>query len=143
MGSFGSIGALWGSSANSGQGGGVGSVNSSSNLGFGSGDFDIGLGGVGYGRNSRTGVALTSSHVASNGGYEEAYADFYEKGSLYGDSTWQSSPSEPEVSGSFGFGLGTAASDVMTKNSAGYVGGYSVANRQSTRGKYSLPPCLC
>ncbi|XP_061955318.1 heterogeneous nuclear ribonucleoprotein 1-like [Populus nigra] len=134
MGSFGSIGALWGSSANSGQGGGVGSVNSSSNLGFGSGDFDIGLGGLGYGRNSRTGVALTSSHVASNGGYEGAYADFYEKESLYGDSTWQSSPSEPEVSGSFGFGLGTAASDVMTKNSAGYVGGYSVANRQSTRG---------
>ncbi|KAG5252446.1 hypothetical protein OIU77_018229 [Salix suchowensis] len=136
MGSFGSIGALWGSSANSGQGGeggGVGSVNSSRNLGLGIGDFDIGLGGVGYGRNSRTGAALASSHVASNGGFEGAYADFYEKGSLYEGSTWQSSPSELDVSGSFGFGLGTAASDVMTKNSAGYVG-YSVANRQSTRG---------
>ncbi|XP_011004496.1 PREDICTED: heterogeneous nuclear ribonucleoprotein 1-like [Populus euphratica] len=133
MGSFSSVGALWGSSANSEQGGGFRSVNSS-NLSFGGGDFDIGLGGVGYGRNSRTGVAPASSHAASNGGYDGAYADFYEKGSLYGDNTWQSSPSELDVSGSFGFGLGNATSDVMTKNSAGYVGGYSVANRQSNRG---------
>ncbi|KAJ6408531.1 hypothetical protein OIU84_011786 [Salix udensis] len=79
MDSFGSIGALWGSSANSEQ-------------------------------------------------------DFYEKGSLYGDTAWQSSPLELDVSGSFGFGLGNATSDVMAKNSASYVGGYSVANRQSNRG---------
>ncbi|KAG5242388.1 heterogeneous nuclear ribonucleoprotein [Salix suchowensis] len=124
---------LWGSSANSEQGV-VRSVNRSSNLSFGGGDFDIGLGGVGYGRNSRTGVAPVSSHAASNGGYDGAYADFYEKGSLYGDTTWQSSPSELDVSGSFGFGLGNATSDVMAKNSASYVGGYSVANRQSNRG---------
>ncbi|KAJ6332352.1 hypothetical protein OIU76_010688 [Salix suchowensis] len=134
MDSFGSIGALWGSSANSEQGV-VRSVNRSSNLSFGGGDFDIGLGGVGYGRNSRTGVAPVSSHAASNGGYDGAYADFYEKGSLYGDTTWQSSPSELDVSGSFGFGLGNATSDVMAKNSASYVGGYSVANRQSNREK--------
>ncbi|KAG6768953.1 hypothetical protein POTOM_024566 [Populus tomentosa] len=133
MGSFSSMGALWGSSANSEQVGGVRSVNSS-NLSIGAGDFDIGLGGVGYGRNNRTAVAPASSHAASNGGYDGAYADFYEKGSLYGDNTWQSSPSELDVSGSFGFGLGNATSDVMTKNSAGYVGGYSVANRQSNRG---------
>jgi RNA-binding protein Musashi len=138
MGSFSSMGALRGSSANSEQGGGVRAVNSS-NLSFGGGDFDIGLEGVGYGRNSRTGVAPASSHAASNGGYDGAYADFYEKGSLYGDNTWQSSPSELDVSGSFGFGLGNATSDVMTKNSAGYVGGYSVANRQSNRGKCFAP----
>uniref|UniRef100_A0A6N2KCM2 RRM domain-containing protein n=1 Tax=Salix viminalis TaxID=40686 RepID=A0A6N2KCM2_SALVM len=134
MDSFGSIGALWGSSANSEQGEVVRSVNRSSNLSFGGGDFDIGLGGVGYGRNSRTGVAPASSHAASNGGYDGAYADFYEKGSLYGDTAWQSSPLELDVSGSFGFGLGNATSDVMAKNSASYVGGYSVANRQSNRG---------
>ncbi|EEF34155.1 Heterogeneous nuclear ribonucleoprotein 27C, putative [Ricinus communis] len=112
IGSFGSIGALWGSSASSGQGGG----------------------GIGYGRNSGTSVAPVSSHTASNDGYNGPYGDIYENISLYGDSAWRSSPLELEGSGSFGFGLGNAASDVVTKNSAGYVGGYSVASRQANRG---------
>ncbi|TXG69741.1 hypothetical protein EZV62_004676 [Acer yangbiense] len=134
MGSFGSIGAIWGTSPNSGQGGGVGSAYSSGNLSYGTGDFGVGSGVLGYGRNSGTGVPTS----ASNGGYDEGYADIYENGSLYGDSAWRSSPSELEGPGSFGFGLGSAASDVMTKNSAGYVGGYGVANRQPNRGKMLL-----
>ncbi|XP_031257798.1 heterogeneous nuclear ribonucleoprotein 1-like [Pistacia vera] len=129
--SFGSIGALWGSTPNLGQGGAAGSVYSSDNLGYGTGELSLGSGALGYGRNSRSGVTPPS---VSNGGYDEAYADIYASGSFYGDSTWRSSPLELEGSGPFGFGLGTAASDVMTKNSAGYVGGYSVTNRQPNRG---------
>lgn len=132
MGSLGSIGALWGSSFSSGQGGGAGSALSGS-LTYGSGDVNFGSAGLGYGRNSGTSVTPVSSYAA-NGGYDGAHADIFEGGSFYGDSTWRSSPSELEGSLSFGYGLGNAASDVMGKNSAGYVGGYGVANRQSTRG---------
>ncbi|KDP36443.1 hypothetical protein JCGZ_09513 [Jatropha curcas] len=131
MSSFGSIGALWGSSANSVQGGGAGSTYNSGSLSYNNGDFGVGLGGVGYGRNSGTNVAPVSSHAAS---YDGSYEDIYENGSLYGDSAWRSSALELEGSGSFGFGLGNAASDVVSRNSAGYVGGYSVASRQANRG---------
>ncbi|XP_021295092.1 heterogeneous nuclear ribonucleoprotein 1 isoform X1 [Herrania umbratica] len=130
--SFGSIGALWDSSPSLGQGGGAASSYNGGNLRYGSGEFGVGSGGIGYGRNSN--VAQLSSHGASNGGYDGAYADIYENGSFYGDSTWRSSPSDLERSSSFGFGLGDASSDVMTNNSAGYIGGYSVTNRQANRG---------
>lgn len=132
IGSFNNIGALWSSSPNSGQGGGIGSTYSSGNLSYGSGDVNFGSGGVGYGRNSGTNVVAASSYAASNGGYEGTYEDIYEGGTLYGDQTWRSSPSELKGSGSFGYGLGNATSDVF--NSGGYVGGYSVTNRQSNRG---------
>ncbi|GAV82674.1 hypothetical protein CFOL_v3_26125 [Cephalotus follicularis] len=134
MSSFGGIGELWGSSSNLVQGGGAGSPYSGSNLNLGSGDFIAESAAVGYGRNSGTNVAAGLSRASSNGGYEGAYADIYDDGSFFGDSTWRSVPSELEGSGSFGFGLGNAASDVMTKNSASYVGGYGVTNRQSHRG---------
>ncbi|XP_022716225.1 heterogeneous nuclear ribonucleoprotein 1-like isoform X2 [Durio zibethinus] len=132
--SFGSIGALWDSSCTSAQGGGAASAYNSSNLRYGSGDFGVGSGGIGYGRNSGTSIAQVSSQGASNGGYDGALADIYENGSFYGDSTWRSSPLDLERSSPFGFGLGNATSDVMTNNSAGYIGGYSVTNRQSNRG---------
>ncbi|KAF2306047.1 hypothetical protein GH714_010342 [Hevea brasiliensis] len=128
VGSFGNIGGVWASSANSGQGEGGGSGYSSGNLSYNSGDFSVGLGRVGYGRNSRTRPAPVSSHAASYD-YGGPYADIYDNGPLYGQSALQYSPLEVEGSGSFGFGLGNAATDVVTKNSAGYVGGYSVANR--------------
>ncbi|XVE87660.1 hypothetical protein DITRI_Ditri19aG0005900 [Diplodiscus trichospermus] len=132
--SFGSIGALWYSSPSSGQGGVAASAYNSGNLRYGSADFGVGSGGIGYGRNSGTSVAQVSSQGASDGGYDGAYADVYENGSFYGDSTWRSSPLGLERSSSFGFGLGDTTSDVMSDSSAGYIGGCSVTNRQSNRG---------
>ncbi|XWS12940.1 hypothetical protein CRYUN_Cryun37aG0133000 [Craigia yunnanensis] len=132
--SFGSIGALWDSSPSSGQGGGAASTYTSGNLRYGSGDVGVRSGEIGYGRNSGSSFAQVSSHGASIGGYDKAYADTYENGSFYGDSTWRSSPLDLERSSSFGFGLGNTTSDVMANNSAGFIGGYSVTNRQSNRG---------
>lgn len=134
MGSFGNIGAIWGTSPNSGLGGAAGSAYSSDNISYGTGEFSVASGGLGYGRSSGTGLTPSS---ASNGGFDEGYADIYENGSLYGDSTWRSSsPLELEGSNSFGFGLGST--DVMAKNPAGYIGGYGVPSRQPTRGKMFL-----
>ena len=133
-GSFGSIGTLWGSSPNSSQAGGAGSTyNSTGSLNYGSGDVGFGSGGLGYGRNG--GSAAQGSSYAANAGYDGVNAD-YDSTSLYGDSTWRSSQSELEGSSSFGFGLGSEASDVMRKNS-GYIGAYGVNARQSTRGTFS------
>ncbi|MBA0565714.1 hypothetical protein Golob_010577 [Gossypium lobatum] len=129
--SLGSIGPLWDSSPKSGQGGGVASAYNGSNLRYGSGDFGIASGGIGHGRSSGTSVVQVSSH----GGYDRAYADIYDNGSFFEDSTWQSSPLDLEQSSSFDFGLGNATSDVMSNNSAGYIGGYNVTNRQSNGGK--------
>ncbi|KAJ8759744.1 hypothetical protein K2173_009845 [Erythroxylum novogranatense] len=130
MGSYGSIGTLWGSSANSGQ---SASANyNSGSLTNGNANFSFGLGVVGYGRNSGTSVASMASLATLNaGGYDRAYTEFEDNGSFYGDPTWRSSP-EIDRSASFGFGLGNA--DVMKRNSTGNVGGYSVANRQSDSG---------
>ncbi|CAN0910357.1 Heterogeneous nuclear ribonucleoprotein 1 [Linum grandiflorum] len=127
LGSFGSSGALWDSSTNMGQGSGAGSASYNN----GSGEFSIGLGGSGYGRTSGASFAPVPSRAAQNGGYDRAYADIYENGgSLYGDSSWQSS-----TSGLFDFGLGNSASDVITKNTAAYGGGYGIADTQPDRGK--------
>ncbi|GLT80196.1 hypothetical protein SLA2020_516490 [Shorea laevis] len=124
MGSFGSFGSLWASSPPSGQGGVAASAYGSSNLGFVNGDF-----GVGYGRNNRTSIVQAPSRSASNGSYDGSY----ENGSFYGDTTWRSSTSDLEHSGSFDFGLEKADSDVLTTNSAGYIGSYSITNRQPNR----------
>ncbi|CAN0890847.1 Heterogeneous nuclear ribonucleoprotein 1 [Linum grandiflorum] len=125
LGSYGSSGgALWDSSHNIGQGGGNGN---------GSGDFTAGLGGgAGYGRNSgTTNFAPGSSRGGANPGYENAYADIYENGSFYGaDPSWRSS----SASELFDFGIGNAASDVITKNPAPYPAGYSIADRQKMNG---------
>ncbi|KAM3701293.1 hypothetical protein ACB098_05G160200 [Castanea mollissima] len=131
IGSFDNIGSLWSSSLNSGIGGGAGSTYGSGNLSYGSGEINFGSGGVGYGRNSGTSVAPASS--ALKGSYNGASEEIYE-GLFYGEPTWRSSFSDVEGSGSFGYGFGNAASDVLSKNSGGYVGGYSVNNRQSNRG---------
>ncbi|XP_057955443.1 heterogeneous nuclear ribonucleoprotein 1 isoform X2 [Malania oleifera] len=136
-GSFGSSGVNWGASPISAQGGGNVSGHSG-NLGYGSGDNTYGLGVGGYGRNTATSVAQTPSYAASNGGYDAAFGDFYGGASAYGDNTWRSENSERDGSGSFGFGLGNASSDISNKNSPGYVGGYSVAKRQSNRENMSF-----
>ncbi|XP_024928853.2 heterogeneous nuclear ribonucleoprotein 1 [Ziziphus jujuba] len=131
---YGNTGVNWGSSAISAQGGGSNVSNNSGNLGYGAGDSSYSLGAVGYGRNSGTSLASTSSFAASNGGFDGAFADFYSSSSVYGDPTWRSSNPERDGSGSFGYGLGNAASDVTSKSAPGYVGGYSVNKRQSNRG---------
>ncbi|KAF5944183.1 hypothetical protein HYC85_018260 [Camellia sinensis] len=71
----------------------------------------------------------TSSYGASSVGLDGPFGNFYGGGSFYGDPTWRSSSPELEGSGSFDYGLGNVASDVTAKNSAGYVGGYTVTNR--------------
>ncbi|KAL5700199.1 hypothetical protein ACHQM5_025677 [Ranunculus cassubicifolius] len=131
---FGNSGANWGLSPSiSALSGGSGTGYNSGNLSFGSGDNNFGLGGGGYGRNSGNAVAPTQSLSASNGGFDGPYGELY-GGSVYGDPTWRSATSELDGSGLYGYGLGNTASDVTAKSSAGYVGGYSVTNRQTNRG---------
>ncbi|KAM7271660.1 hypothetical protein ACFE04_030874 [Oxalis oulophora] len=129
-GNFGNNGANWGgSSAISPQGGG----NNDPNFGYGGADIGFALGtGPGYGRNTGTGGGPASSYAASN--YDGPFTDLYGSGSVYGDSTWRSSNSERDGSGSFDYGLGNTTTDVAAKSSPGYVGGYSVNKRQSNRG---------
>ncbi|KAK6932848.1 RNA recognition motif domain, partial [Dillenia turbinata] len=129
---FGNIGAIWDSPVTS-QGGMTSSAYGGGNLTRGNGDISFGLGEEGYGRNNGTTLSPTSSFTAPSGGYDGAFRDFYEGGSIYSNPTWRSSNSEVEGSDSFNDNLGASASDVATKNSAGYVG-YSVTNRQSNRG---------
>lgn len=128
--------AIWGPSPNSGQNGNAASVYGSGNFNYGtSGDFS-----VGSRRNAGSGVMPTSPTGAGGGSFDEPYVDIYRRGSFYGgDTTWQSSPSDIEGPRSFGLGLGNTASDVMAKNNVGYVGGYSVQNRQPNRGKKLVP----
>ncbi|GAV74595.1 RRM_1 domain-containing protein [Cephalotus follicularis] len=131
---FGNSGANLRSSAILPQGGGNNATNNNINFEYGGGENSFGLGTGEYGRNSGTNVAPTSSYAGSNSGFDGAFSDLYESGSVYGDSTWRSSNSEHDASGSFGYGFGNATSDVATKSSPGYVGGYSVNKRQSNRG---------
>ncbi|KAK3031993.1 hypothetical protein RJ639_036198 [Escallonia herrerae] len=134
---FGNSGINWGSSPISPQGGG--NISSQSgNLGYGGGDISYGVGTGGYGRNSSTNGGPTSSYGASNGGYDGTFSDLYGSGPVYGDPTWRSANSEREGSGSFGYGLGSGTSDVQAKSSPGYVGGYNVAKRQSSRVRVRL-----
>lgn len=132
FGVFGNNGANWGSTI-SPQGGGNSSGYTSGTIGYSGGENNYGLGSGGFGRNSGTNVAATSSFAASSGGYEGSYGDLYRGDSVYGDSTWRSASSEIDGSGSFGYGLSTAT-DVSVKGSEGYVGSYSIANRQANRG---------
>ncbi|KAL2466929.1 RNA-binding (RRM/RBD/RNP motif) family protein [Abeliophyllum distichum] len=133
FGVFGNNGANWGTShiaaslegSSSGFGGG--------NVGYRGGENSFSLGSGGFGRNGGTAVSTTSSLTASTGGYEGSYGDFYQSGSVYGDPTWQTTSSELNNSGSFGYGLGNPE-DVSAKESEDYVVGYDITNRQSNRG---------
>lgn len=135
IGGFGNSSANWGSSPSLSAQGGVNSSGfGSGNLGYGSSGNSYGIGGNTYGRSSGgTGSGLTSC-TTSNGGYDGAYADLYGSSSVYGDPTWRSASSELEGSGSFGYGLRNAASDVTPKGSTGYISGYNVIDRQPNRG---------
>ncbi|RZB99896.1 Heterogeneous nuclear ribonucleoprotein 1 isoform A [Glycine soja] len=134
--SIGNSGTGWGPSI-SAQGGGAASGYASGNNVYEGADSSFGLGGGGYGRNSSTGVAPSSSFNVSTGGYEGSYGDLYRSGSgsVYNDSAWRSAASEIDGSGSFGYGLGGIASDDPVKSSEGYIGNYNVTSRQPNRGK--------
>lgn len=132
FGVFGVNGANWGSSVSAPVGGNSSNYGSG-NAGFRGGENSYGLGSGGIGRSSGTGVATASSFAGSSDGYEGSYENLYRSGSMYGDATWQSASSEVDGTASFGYGLGNS-SDVTPKDSEGYVGGYTIANRQSNRG---------
>uniref|UniRef100_A0A1D1XS46 DAZ-associated protein 1 n=1 Tax=Anthurium amnicola TaxID=1678845 RepID=A0A1D1XS46_9ARAE len=128
-GGFGSSGLNWGDSNSpvSAQGGGTSPGYASMSLGFSSGENGFGVGGSSYGRRNISNTGANASFAGSGGGYEGTYADLYSNSSIYGDPTWRSSTLELDGSGPFGYGVGNAASDVTTKGSDGYMGGY---NRQ-------------
>ncbi|XP_052208320.1 heterogeneous nuclear ribonucleoprotein 1 [Diospyros lotus] len=133
LGVFGNTGANWGSSPISAQGHGTASGYTSGMMGYSGEENNYGFGGGAFGRNSGSTIAATSSFATSSGAYEGSYGDLYRGGSMYGDSTWRSASSEIDGSGSFGYGLNHAA-DVSAKDSEGYNGSYSIANRQANRG---------
>lgn len=127
LGGFGSSGVNWGVSNSpvSAQGGRTSPGHPSMSLGDSSGENGFGLGGSSYARRNSIGTGANTSFSGSSG-YEGAYADLYSGSSIYGDPTWRSSPLELVGSGPSGYRLGNAASDVTTKGSDGYMGGYNV-----------------
>lgn len=122
FGVFGDNSASWGSSPLSGQGGGNAS-GYSSNVGYGGGENYYRLGATGLGRNIGP----------STDNFERSYRDLNSANSRFGDAPWQSASSVINDSGSFDYGLGTAAESTV-KSSEGYVESYNIANRQSNRG---------
>ncbi|KAE9591227.1 putative RNA recognition motif domain-containing protein [Lupinus albus] len=133
--SFGNNGTNWGPSIPA-QGGRAASGYATGSNAYEGGNSSFGLSGGGYGRNRSTGVIPSSMFNASTGRYEESCGDLYRSGSgsVYNDSTWRSATSEIDGSGSYGYGLGSIASDYPVKSSEGYIGNYNVTNRQSTKG---------
>ncbi|KAM7495265.1 hypothetical protein LguiB_029874 [Lonicera macranthoides] len=131
-GTFGNNGVNWGSQISPEGCGNV--LSQSGNLGYGRADNSYSVGGGGYARNSATTVGPASSYITSNGSYDGRLSDIYGSGSVNGDHTWRLVNSEREGPGSFGYGLGSGASDVQFKSSPGHVGGYSVTKRQTSRG---------
>ncbi|KAK1397123.1 Heterogeneous nuclear ribonucleoprotein 1 [Heracleum sosnowskyi] len=132
FGVFGDSSATWGSSPVLGQGGGIAS-GYSSNTGYGGGENNYRLGATGLGRNIGPVGAATSPFVSSTGNSERSYGDLYSASSRFGDAPWQSASPVINDSGSFDYGLGTAAESTV-KSSEGYVGSYNIANRQANRG---------
>ncbi|KAL1562997.1 heterogeneous nuclear ribonucleoprotein 1-like isoform X1 [Salvia divinorum] len=132
FGVFRNNGTNWGTSPNAVSLGGSSSGFSGGNIGYRGGENSYALGAGGLGRNTGTGVA-TSSFPVSSGGYEGSYGDFYRGSSVYGDPTWQTTSSELDHSGSFGYALGNSE-DVADKDSEDYGVAYDIPNRQSNRG---------
>ncbi|KAG8365137.1 hypothetical protein BUALT_Bualt18G0073100 [Buddleja alternifolia] len=129
FGVFGNNGANWGASPIGASLGG----SSSGNVGYRGGENNYAVGPGGFGRSGGMGGPATSSFSASSGGYEGSYGDFYRGGSVYGDPTWQTTSSQLDSSGSFGYGLGNSE-DVSAKDSEDYGVGYDIPNRQPNRG---------
>ncbi|KAL1534089.1 heterogeneous nuclear ribonucleoprotein 1-like isoform X2 [Salvia divinorum] len=133
FGVFGNNGANWGTSPVAGSLGGSSSGYNGGNFVYRGGDNNFAVGAGGFGRNTGTGVATTSSFPPSTGDYEGSYGNFYRSGSVYSDPTWQTASTELDNSNSFGYGLGSPE-DVAAKDSEDYVVGYDLLTRQSSRG---------
>ncbi|KAL0925950.1 hypothetical protein M5K25_004327 [Dendrobium thyrsiflorum] len=140
LGGFGNSGLSWADSSSRLSANGINSGGFTGNPNYGTGQNRLDLVAGSYGRNNGSGPFNTSLATTANG-YEGNYADSYGGGSTYGggsnydDSTWLSASSDLDGSLPFGYGLGTAASDVASKGgSPGYMGGYTVSNRQMNRG---------
>ncbi|KAK9017694.1 hypothetical protein V6N11_000700 [Hibiscus sabdariffa] len=131
FGSLGNSGANWSPSPPMQSGGNASGYTGGSYVNT---DDNIGLARAGYGRNSGTVAAPTSSFVGSTGSFEGSYGDLYRGGSVYGDPTWRSATPDMDGSGSFGYGLGNISSEVAARTSEDYVGSYSAASRQTNRG---------
>ncbi|KAL8103277.1 heterogeneous nuclear ribonucleoprotein 1-like isoform X2 [Apium graveolens] len=127
---LGNIEAIWGSSPISGQDRGITSFNND-NINYGNAENSFDLGGVGYARNTRGNMALssTSSFATANSGYEGSYANFNGSGSVFGDTTWRSSSPDLDGPRTFDYDLRNALSEATPRDAVGYVGGYSVTNR--------------
>ncbi|XP_022852600.1 heterogeneous nuclear ribonucleoprotein 1-like [Olea europaea var. sylvestris] len=133
FGVFGNNGANWGTSHIAAPLGGSSSGFGRGNVGYRVGGNNFSLAAEGFGRNGGTAVSTASSLTASTGIYEGSYGDFYRSGLVYGDPTWQTTSSEINNSGSFGYGLGNPE-DGAAKESEDYAVGYDITNRQSNRG---------
>ncbi|KAK8705969.1 hypothetical protein V6N13_049553 [Hibiscus sabdariffa] len=133
FGPLGNSGANW-SAPPPVQSGGNASGYTGGTVGYGSADDNYGLGGGGYGRNSGSVAAPASSFAGPTGNFKGSYGDLYRSGSVYGDSTWQSTAPDLDGPSSFSYELGTASSNITAISSEDYVGSYSVASRQSNRG---------
>lgn len=129
VGAFGTAGTIWGSSNISDQVGGTDSLYSDGNISFSNMDNTLGSGVGAYRRNSGNSTAPSLWNATSSGSLDEPFGKFYGGGSLFGDPMWRSSSPELEGFGAFGYGPDKVASDVPARNSAAYVGGYTVANR--------------
>ncbi|KAE8667044.1 Heteroproteinous nuclear ribonucleoprotein 1 [Hibiscus syriacus] len=118
---LGNSGANWNPSLPM-QSGGNASGYTGRNSSYVSTDDNIGLARAGYGRNSGTVAAPTSSFAGSTGNFEGSYGDLYLGGSVYGDPTWQSATPDLDGSDSFGYRLGDISSEVAVRTSEDYVG---------------------
>ncbi|CAM8995679.1 unnamed protein product [Rhodiola kirilowii] len=132
---FGSAGIGWGSSQISAPG--IGRANDPStrtgSLGYGVRDNNLSVGTGGFGRSIGTNASPNSSYGSSNVAYDGAFTDFYNSGSVYGDSTWRFASSERDGYGSRGDGV-NASSDMFIKDSPGYMGNYGVAGSHANKG---------
>ncbi|KAF7803841.1 inositol transporter 4 [Senna tora] len=130
LGSFSGVGALWNfSPITNNQAGTVGSGYGKGSLSNGCGDVNFGSKVIGYGKTSETIVASRSSYALPNSSYDGAYKDIFDAGSFYGDHSWRASPLELEDSGSLGYGLGDAVSDLISRSSSRYIGAYEQSDR--------------
>ncbi|KAK6154598.1 hypothetical protein DH2020_008846 [Rehmannia glutinosa] len=120
VGSFGSIGEIWGGSPFSAKHGEQGSL-SSENIVYDRVDNNFGAA-----------AGSTSLSYVNNNVRDGGFGNLYGSNSFYQDHAWHSSSRELEGPATFGYGRGRATADVTSDNSVGYVGDYSVT--RSNRG---------
>lgn len=140
VGSFGSIGEIWGSSPLSGKGAELDSMNSS-NIVYGNGYYNF-EGRAGSTRNNGGTSGSTLSYSLTNNIHDGDFGGLYDE-SFKGDHAWRSSSSELQGSAAFGYGRGSASAKVASDSSADYAGGCGItASARSNRGKHHIPSLL-